>query len=68
MPEIHIHLHDPSALAVKVAVEASQPPPKPAQIAGVKVIDSDEGQRIELDPALRNLLVGHGWLPPVDGE
>lgn len=67
MSDIHLHLHDPSVEAVTAAVRCQQPE-EAREIVGVTIIDSPEGQRIELADPLRKLLVGHGWLPPVDGE
>lgn len=68
MSEIHIHLSDPSPETVTAALASLQPPPPPTTITGVKVIDNDQGRRIELAPELRKLLIDFGWLPPVDGE
>lgn len=71
-PNIIVNVYNPpypGLDSISAALQAADAPGLDVTppIMGVKVIESDEGRRIELAPELVKILVDFGWMPPVDG-
>lgn len=73
-PHVTVNIYNPHCTAaadsITAALQAATEAPgldATPPIIGVKVIESDEGRRIEVAPELVKILVDFGWMPPVDG-